>query len=81
MKLYLLTRKEDFEADWDEYRGFVICGLSAQDAREQAYGVAKVREDNPDVWLKVDNTSCMVIGKPSGPITEPQIILSDFKSG
>jgi hypothetical protein len=70
VKLYLLTRKN--VRSMHEFRAFVICGLSAADAREQAYGAEK-HED----WLVVDQSTIMVIGRPSGPITDPQIILAE----
>lgn len=93
MKLYLLERKEGCSdsslGGYDQYEGFVICAVSPERAREMAYrlsGTNAITEEFEEyraesVWKNEQQTSCMVIGRPSGPITDEQIIMTDYLPG
>lgn len=93
MKLFLLTRREGCPESslggYDQFEGFVVCAEDPGKAREMVHqhsGLNTVTQKvEPgrceEVWLQGHHTSCMVIGRPSGPITEPQIILSDYHPG
>ena len=93
MKLYLLTRMENCPNSgldgYDQYDAFVLCAETPGKAREMAYRHSGTNSSSEkfdewraeSVWKDPQATKCMVIGRPSGPITEPQVILSDFHAG
>jgi Na+-transporting NADH:ubiquinone oxidoreductase subunit NqrF len=75
--LYLVERTD--EADWDEYRGFIV---SAEN-EGQAKSTPPDKEDfeNPvsSVWVTPDRVKVTLIGKSF--INKHKVVLTDFKAG
>lgn len=81
MKIYVLKRRKDWEADYDQHEGFVVIAKDAKAARQLVINrvTMSVDEQYKNVWGKTDRSSCRAIGDAYSE-TE-QVILRDFREG
>lgn len=80
MRLFLLTRRAGYDAKPGEYEGFVVCAVTPGDARQISHDESGFSESSREgIWLDGTRSSCIVIGRPSGPVTGTQLILSTTK--
>lgn len=76
MKIYLLKRND--YVCYDEYKGFVIAAKNPEAAIKIANDNAA---DEGKLWGDVAKVSVSVIGTADKSITEPYILLADFRAG
>lgn len=80
MKLYLLTRKDHCQADYNEHEAFVIAAESAGAARADALNACAEKADRARHWLESGSTSCKAIGIANRGV-KAGVVISDFKAG
>jgi hypothetical protein len=87
MKLYLLTRTDDWDYDdYDDYDSFVVAAENEDNALEwHPHGGKREVDDNWDNWTKKENISIQCIGESNSKVEEVILLLSmqvnlfDFK--
>lgn len=81
MKLFLLERREGYEAEYDENEGFVIAAETHSEARKiAANSIGSRHVEEPITWLNAERSKITCIGSANLNV-EPGIVLTDFKAG
>lgn len=86
MKLWLVQRKEGFEASYDEYRGFVVSAESEERVKELIieFFDSNFYKDDASFWkyhLTIDKSENIEIKQIGISIVPEGIILVDFYEG
>lgn len=78
MNLWSITRNED-SVGYDESAGHVIAARGEADARRIAATAAGDEGEGP--WFDELRSAVVLLGEAAVGVTDPGIVLSDFRSG
>lgn len=78
MNIYVLKRREGFEADYDQSNAFVVVAPDGKAARELAAQEQYSNEHQMYVWTSASRTSCRKLGTGPGPA---RVVVHDYLEG